>query len=133
MTRESLQKRMDAAGGALQMLRRSQMGPYAFPIRSEFSNWHDEQRAWREGVALLDLSLHMTDLYLKGSDAYRLIADFGANSLARFGSGNAKQYIACAPSGHLIGDMILFGLADDLVNVVGRPTAARWLEYAVVY
>jgi glycine cleavage system aminomethyltransferase T len=129
MAIESLQKRIDAAGGALQLLRGSQLGPYAFPVTAEFSNWRDEQRAWREGVALLDLSLHMTDLYIEGQDAYRFISDFGANSFKGFGAGRAKQYIACSPSGYLIGDMILVGLSDRLVNIVGRPTVASWLEY----
>lgn len=77
----------------------------------------------------MDLSLHMTDLYIEGPDAYRLIADFGANSFRGFGAGKAKQYIACAPNGYLIGDMILFGLSDRLVNIVGRPTVASWLDY----
>ena len=130
MTTESLQKRIDAAGGALQLLRGSQLGPYAFPVTAEFSNWRDEQRAWREGVALLDLSLHMTDLYIEGQDTYRFISDFGANSFKGFGAGGAKQYIACSPSGYLIGDMILVGLSDRRVNIVGRPTVASWLEYS---
>ena len=129
MSTGSLQNRIDEAGGALRMLRGSQLGPYVFPVRSEFSNWRDEQRAWREGVALLDLSLHMTDLYIEGPDAYRLIGDFGANSLRGFGAGKAKQYIACASNGYLIGDMILFGLSDRVVNIVGRPTVASWLAY----
>ena len=111
------------------MLRGSQLGPYVFPVRAEFSNWRDEQRAWREAVALMDLSEHMTELYIEGPDAYRLIADLGANSFSGFGAGKAKQYITCAPNGYLIGDMILFGLADRLVNIVGRPTVASWLEY----
>ncbi|MGC1459208.1 MAG: hypothetical protein WA825_13085 [Steroidobacteraceae bacterium] len=129
MTADSLESRIAHAGGALKMLRNSQTGPYAFPVKSEFSNWRDEQRAWREGVALLDLSLHMTDLYIEGPDAYRFIAQFGANSFAKFGPGKAKQYIACAPSGYLIGDMILVGLSDHELNIVGRPTVANWLEY----
>ena len=129
MATDSLQNQMDAAGGALAMLRGSQLGPYVFPVQPEFSNWRDEQRAWREGVALLDLSSHMTDLYIEGPDAYRLIADFGANSFNGFGAGKAKQYIACAPNGYLIGDMILFGLSDHVINIVGRPTVASWLEY----
>ena len=71
----------------------------------------------------------MTDLYIEGPDAYRLIGDFGANSLRGFGAGKAKQYIACASNGYLIGDMILFGLSDRVVNIVGRPTVASWLAY----
>jgi hypothetical protein len=54
------------------MLRESQMGPYVYPIPAEFSNWRDEQRAWRETVALLDQSFHMTDLYIEGPDTLGL-------------------------------------------------------------
>jgi syringate O-demethylase/vanillate/3-O-methylgallate O-demethylase len=129
MTRLSLQQKMDRAGGPLAMMRTSQAGPYAFPIPPEFSNWRDEQRAWREGVALMDQSFHMTDLYLEGPDAHRLVSSLAINSFTGFGDDKAKQFIACAPSGHLVGDMIIFGLGSDLVNIVGRPTVANWVEF----
>jgi glycine cleavage system aminomethyltransferase T len=127
----SLQDKIDRFGGSLEMLRNSQMGPYAFPIPAEFTNWRDEQRAWREGVALMDQSVHMTDLYLSGPDTLRLVSDLAVNTMKNFGDNKAKQFIACGPSGHLIGDMILFGLGENLVNIVGRPTVANWVEYHV--
>jgi glycine cleavage system aminomethyltransferase T len=129
MTSLSLQQKIDAAGGALAMMRSSQTGPYAYPIPAELSNWRDEQRAWREGVALMDQSYHMTDLYLEGPDVMRLVSHLAVNSFAGFGNDKAKQFVACGPSGHLIGDMIIFGLGDNLVNIVGRPTVANWVEY----
>src|SRR6478609_2352496 len=128
-TPASLQQKMDQAGGPLPMLRTSRTGPYAFPIPPEFTNWRDEQRAWREGVALMDQSFHMTDLYVEGPDALRLVSGLAVNSFAGFGDNKARQFIVCAPSGHLIGDMIIFGLGDHLVNIVGRPTVANWVEY----
>ena len=126
---ESLQQKMDQSGGPLPMLRQSQAGSYAFPIPSEFTNWRDEQRAWREGVALMDQSYHMTDLYLEGPDVLRLVSHLAVNSFAGFGDNKAKQFVACAPSGYLIGDMIIFGLGANTVNIVGRPTVANWVEY----
>ncbi len=129
MTYQSLQQKIDHFGDPLRMLRNSQVGPYEFPIPAEFSNWRDEQRAWREGVALMDQSYHMTDLYLEGPDVMRLLSKLAVNSFAGFGEGKAKQFIACAPSGDLIGDMILFGLGERRVNIVGRPTVANWVEY----
>src|SRR5512145_866322 len=125
MSPQSLQQKMDLAGGPLVMMRNSQTGPYAFPIPAEFSNWRDEQRAWREGVALMDQSYHMTDLYVEGPDVHRLVSHLAVNSFAGFGDNKSKQFIACAPSGHLIGDMIIFGLGDARVNIVGRPTVAN--------
>ena len=111
------------------MLRSSQTGPYQFPIPSEFSNWREEQRAWREGVALIDQSFHMTDLYVEGPDAIRFISELAVNSFKNFGDNRAKQFITCAPNGYLIGDMIAYGLGENLVNIVGRPTVANWVEY----
>ena len=72
--RKSLQQKMDEHGSALDMLRNAQAGPYVFPIPAEYSNWREEQRAWRETVALMDMSFHMSDLYIEGPDAKKFIA-----------------------------------------------------------
>lgn len=125
----SLQDKLDRYGSPLEMLRASQMGPYQFPIPAEFSNWREEQRAWRESVALMDQSFHMTDLYVEGPDVVAFIASLAVNGFTGFGDGKAKQLICCAPDGYLIGDMVIFGLSDTLVNIVGRPTVANWIEY----
>lgn len=129
MSIRTLQQKIDQAGSALAMLRNSQAGPYVFPIPGEFSNWRLEQHAWREGVALIDQSFHMTDLYVEGPDTTAFISSLAINSFAKFGGGKAKQFVACGPDGYLIGDMIVFGLSDTLVDVVGRPTVANWIEY----
>jgi hypothetical protein len=34
------------------MLRNSHIGPHAFPGTAEFTNWRDEQRAWRKACVL---------------------------------------------------------------------------------
>lgn len=129
MTTQSLQSKIDAAGGALPMMRSSQTGPYQFPIPAEYSNWRNEQRAWRETVALMDQSFHMTDLYVEGPDVMAFVSSLAVNTFSNFGDNKAKQFIACAPNGYLIGDMIIFGLGDNVVNIVGRPTVANWVEY----
>jgi vanillate/3-O-methylgallate O-demethylase len=114
----------------LQDLRDSQIGPYVYPmVASEFSNWRDEQRAWRETCALFDQSHHMTDVTLRGSDIIRLLSDLGVNSFAKFQPGKAKQFVACSPDGYVIGDGILFFLDDDTVRLVGRPSAHDWVQY----
>ena len=70
MSHENLEQVLKGAGSPVQLLRNSQIGPYAFPVvRHEFTNWRDEQRAWRETCALFDQSHHMTDLYVSGPDA----------------------------------------------------------------
>lgn len=125
----SLEQKIQQYGNPVTMMRNSQTGPYQFPISSEFSNWRDEQLAWREGVALMDQSFHMTDLYVEGPDVMAFVSSLAVNSFNNFGDNKAKQFIACAPSGYLIGDMIIFGLGEHLVNIVGRPTVANWVEF----
>jgi vanillate/3-O-methylgallate O-demethylase len=129
MTYKSLQDKLDHVGNAVAMLRDSQVGPYVYPIPSEFSNWRDEQRAWRDTVALMDQSFHMTDLYVRGPDVKRLVSDLGINTFANFGRNKAKQFVACNHEGYVIGDVVLFGLEDDKVNIVGRPAVANWVQF----
>ena len=35
----------------------------------EFSNWRDEQAAWRNAAVLFDQTHHMVDLFIEGPDA----------------------------------------------------------------
>ena len=114
----------------MELLRNSQIGPYAFPVvRSEFTNWRDEQLSWRESCALFDHSHHMTDLYVEGPDALKLLSDLAVNSFKSFRVDQAKQFIACNYDGYVIGDAILFYLEPDKFSLVGRPPAANWVQF----
>lgn len=125
----SLQARIDAEGNPARMMQNAQIGRYVYPIPAEFTNWMDEQRAWRETAVLFDQSFHMTDLYVEGPDTLRLLSRLGVNSFAGFGRGKAKQFVACNYDGYVIGDAILFGLEDERVNIVGRPTVPNWVQF----
>ena len=130
MSFQNLQEALQAVKSPVELLRNSQIGPYAFPVvRSEFTNWRDEQRAWRETCALLDQSHHMADLYLKGPDALKLLSDLGVNSFNTFKVNQAKQFVACNHDGYVIGDAILFYLDKNSFNLVGRPSALNWVQY----
>lgn len=125
----NLDEKLRAAGDVVAMMREAQTGRYAFPIQSEFTNWIEEMRAWRESVALMDQSFHMTDLYVSGRDTIRLLSDLAVNSFAGFGRNKAKQIVCTGHDGYLIGDAIVFGLEDDAVNIVGRPILPNWIEF----
>jgi vanillate/3-O-methylgallate O-demethylase len=130
MSERSLEQRLHAAGGPVQMARHSQIGPYVYPtVPAEFSNWRDEQVAWAETCALFDQSHHMTDLTVEGPDVLRLLSDLGVNSFATFQPGKAKQFVACNHDGFVIGDGILFFLAENSIRLVGRPSAHNWVQY----
>lgn len=131
MTFKSLQDKLDQLGNPAEWLRDVPVGAYIYPVQSEFTNWRDEQRSWREDVGLLDQSLHMTDLYVEGPDTIRLLSEMGVNSFVNYGRDKGKQIVCCNHDGYLIGDMILFGLEDDKVNIVGRPVVANWIQYNI--
>jgi glycine cleavage system aminomethyltransferase T len=121
---------LQTVGSPVKLLRNSQTGPYAFPVvRPEFSNWRDEQRAWKETCALFDQSHHMTDLYVEGPEALKLFSDLGVNSFKNFKVNQAKQFVACNHDGYVIGDAILFYLDENKFNLVGRPPAHNWVQY----
>jgi len=125
----SLDDEIQAAGGPLAMLRSGRSGAFQIPIRPEFTNWRDEQESWRSSAALMDLSHHMPDLQVEGPDVYRLLADVGANSFRGFGPMKAKQLVAVGYDGNMIGDAILFCLAEHVVRIVGRPPALNWVQF----
>ncbi len=130
MSSQSLEALLTTVGNPVDLVRNSQIGPYVYPkVPGEFSNWRDEQHAWRQTSCLFDQSHHMTDLYIKGPDALKLLSDVGVNSFATFAVNKAKQFVACNYDGYLIGDAILFYLDEDLFSLVGRPSAHNWVQY----
>jgi vanillate/3-O-methylgallate O-demethylase len=130
MSAQSLEALLEKVGNPVDLARNSQIGPYVYPkVPSEFSNWRDEQHAWRDTCCLFDQSHHMTDLTIKGPDALKLLSAFGVNSFENFQVNKAKQFVACNPDGYVIGDAILFYLDTDQLSLVGRPSAHNWVQY----
>lgn len=109
----------------------SRTRPDLTPVRQEFTNWRDEQRAWRETAVLFDQSHHMPELFLKGPDAKKLLSFVGVNSLENLAPGRAKQFIGCTPRGQVIGDCILYDLGDDSYELVSSTPLLNWIEYQV--
>jgi vanillate/3-O-methylgallate O-demethylase len=130
MSQRSLEDAIAAAGSPVELARNSQIGPYVYPaVPAEFTNWREEQVAWRETCALFDQTHHMTDLYVEGPDTIRLLSDLGVNTFSNAAKNKAKQFVACNHDGYVIGDGILFFLEDDRVSLVGRPSAHNWVAY----
>ncbi|MFV0373946.1 aminomethyl transferase family protein [Microbacterium sp.] len=126
---ETLAAAIDRVGSAVDLLRNAQARPTIFPVTAEFSNWRSEQLSWRRSVALLDQSHHMTDLFITGPDALRLLSDTGVNSVQSFAVDKAKQFIAVNHEGYLIGDAILFFLAENEFDLVGHQMVIDWVQF----
>jgi vanillate/3-O-methylgallate O-demethylase len=126
----SLEEKLQAGSSPAELARNSQIGPYVYPaVPGEFSNWRDEQVAWRETSALFDQSHHMLDLQIEGPDTIRLLSTLGVNSFENFTANKAKQLVVCNHDGYVIGDAILFHLAENKVRIVGRPSAHNWVQF----
>jgi syringate O-demethylase len=130
MSHKSLEDLLQSVGNPVKLLRESQTGPYIYPVvPSEFSNWRDEQRAWRETAVLFNQSYHMTDMYVEGPDAPAVLEKLGVNSFKDFGPNKAKQYVPCNYDGYVIGDVIIFHLEQNRFNLVGRPSVHNWVQF----
>jgi vanillate/3-O-methylgallate O-demethylase len=130
MAHKNLEEAIQASGNPVTMLRNSQIGAYVYPVVApEFSNWRDEQRAWRETCVLFDQSHHMVNLFIDGPDAIRLVSDLAINSFAKFPVNMAKQFVPTSYDGHVIGDGILFHLDVNKLVFVGRAPSANWIQF----
>ena len=115
---------------AVDLLRHSQTGPNVYPgVPPEFTNWRDEQQAWQKACVLFNLSFHMADLLVEGRDAVKLLSQLGINSFKNLALDRARQFVPCSHDGHVIGDVILFPLAADRFNLVGRIPALEWVQF----
>ena len=130
MTFKNLEEAIQAAGNPVDMLRHSQAGPNVYPgVPPEYTNWRDEQRGWQETCVLFNQSYHMADLAVEGPDALKLLSYLGINSFEKFAVNKAKQFVPCTPDGYVIGDVILFYLAENQFNLVGRAPTLNWIQY----
>jgi len=127
---QSLSDILAASGNAVDLLRNSRIGMYVYPVVApEFSNWRSEQMAWCKSAVLFDQSHHMDELIVEGPDAKRFLEGLAINSFANFDTSRAKHYVPVTPSGHVIGDMIIFREHEQKFVLVGRAPTANWLRY----
>ena len=127
---KNLEEKIKGAGDIVSMLRNSQIGAYVYPVVApEFTNWRDEQRAWRETCVLFDQSHHMVNLFVEGPDALKLLSAPRDQLVRQFPGQPGQAVRAVQPYGHVIGDGILFHLAENSMCYVGRNPAANWIEF----
>src|ERR1700728_1459745 len=126
----NLESLLKTVKSPVDMLRNSKIGAYVYPVVApEFSNWRDEQRAWRDSAVLFDQSHHMVDIYIEGPDALKMLSHLAINSFAKFPVNRAKQFIPCTYDGFVIGDGILFHLEQNKLVFVGRAPSASWIQF----
>ena len=130
---KNLEEKIKASGNIVSMMRNSQIGAYIYPVVApEFTNWRDEQRAWKDSCVLFDQTHHMVNLVVEGPDALKLLSHLATNSFKNFTVDKAKQFAPCNYNGQVIGDGILFYLAENSLVFVGRNPTANWIQYNAI-
>ena len=130
MSVKSLEDVLQSAKNTVDLLRNQQTGPNVYPgVPAEYTNWRDEQKAWQQSCVLFNQSYHMADLLVEGRDAAKLLSYLGINSFENFTVDKAKQFVPCNYDGYVIGDVILFYLAENSFNLVGRIPTLNWVMY----
>ncbi len=130
MSFKNLEQKLQSVQNPVDMLRNSQIGAYVYPVVAyEFTNWRDEQLAWRQTCVLYDQSHHMVDLFVEGPDALKMLSHLTINTFKNFKVNKAKQFVPCSYDGYVIGDGILFYLAENKFVFVGRAPTANWIQF----
>jgi glycine cleavage system aminomethyltransferase T len=130
MSSKSLEDLIQASGDPVDMLRNLQTGPNPYPgVPPEFTNWRDEQEAWQKTCVLFTLSYHMAELTVEGPDAMKLLSRLGINSFNNLALDRAKQFVPCSHDGYVIGDVIMYPMAQNRLNLVGRIPALTWIRF----
>src|SRR6476661_6953927 len=126
----SLQEAIEKAGSPINLIWKPNAPAWVPPVVDpEYSGWAAEQRAGYETASLSDLSHHMRDLFIKGPDATKLLADYSANNYEKFVVGQAKQFVPVNENGDIITDGILMRRAEDEYILTGPPASMSWILY----
>ena len=84
MAVESLEDKINQAGGAVAKLRSAQAGAHPFPVQPQFTTWQDEQKSWQETAVLFE-QRHMTDVYFEGPECDACSATWPSTASPRSG------------------------------------------------
>ena len=137
MNRESLQDLIDGIPNLVDHFYNDTMAPHfsragtaaAVHVPPPYSNWREEQRAWDETAVLFQQSHHMPELFLTGPDALKLLTQLGVNTFTNFTTDRAKQFVACSPQGHVIGDCIVYRHGEEEFELVSGMPVLNWVQF----
>lgn len=89
-------------------------------LTREYTNWIEEQRSWRETVALGDMT-YMLYLQVEGPDALDLFIDTSINNFDGFSVGEAKHAVQCNHDGKIISEGVVEYLDENELAIQGFP------------
>lgn len=130
MNPPSLQEAIEKAGSPMRLLWKPNNPLWSVPVlQPEYVGWRREQASYSDGAAFSDLSHHMSDLFIEGPDATRLLREVSANNYEDFVIGQAKQFVPVTQKGLIITDGILLKNSEAHYNLSGVPASQNWVRY----
>ena len=130
MADRSLEDLLGTVESPVELLRNSQAGPNVYPgVPAEYTNWRDEQIAWQTTLRALQPVVPHGRPGGLGPRRGQAPLQLAVNSFEGFTVDKAKHFVPCTPDGYVIGDVILFHLAENRFNLVGRAPALNWITY----
>lgn len=94
--------------------------------RSEFTNWMDEQRSWKETCYIGDWSF-LANCRVTGPGAGELLRRLTVNDFEDFPVGRAKHAIQCDEDGHVVAEGVVMCSGDAAYVLHGVP--CHWVGY----
>ena len=131
MTANSLESLLQSTGNIVDFLRNQQTGPNVYPgVPAEYTNWRDEQWAWQQTARAVQPVLPHGGPRGRRPGRLRAAQPSRHQQLQGLRAvDKAKQFVPVTPEGYVIGDVILFYLAENKFNLVGRAPAIEWVEF----
>ena len=130
MASQTLQDGIDKAGTPIKLVWKPHAPNFTVPVvPPEFVGWREEQTAWRDGVAFMNLSFHMRQIFLEGPDVRRMLAAISVNAYEDFEIGRAKQFVPVTHAGHIVTDAIVLRLDTEKFVLSGVAAAETWVRY----
>jgi vanillate/3-O-methylgallate O-demethylase len=127
---KNLEQVLQTAKNPVELLRNSKIGAYVYPVvPTEYTNWRDEQKAWRDSAVLFDQTHHMAELLVTGPDSFKFLNYLASNTFKGFVPNKAKQFAPLSYDGYVIGDVIMFYHAENEFNLVGRAPTVNWVQF----
>ncbi|MGQ4556533.1 aminomethyl transferase family protein [Halobellus sp. GM3] len=92
----------------------------------EFTNWIDEQIAWKETCYIGDWSF-ISDLEVSGPEAIDLLADLSVNSFENFAVGQGKHIVQCNEDGKVLAEGVVRRTGEE--TFILHSTPSYWTEF----
>ena len=140
MEGRNLETLLKEAGGPLNLLRGNKIhrakNPLTNPwhtmpclVNAEWNGLVSEARAYRNAVAVVDLTHHMTNVSITGPDTIKFLNGIACNNLSKSVKDKVHHMVAVNKQGQLIGDGQLFHEAGDELIYVGVQFLSDWIMY----